>query len=383
MMKSPDELSVKLARQWQNPDTREERLLKPEIWPLQLKIGKPGGKELIENLGHVLEHVNQWRSVRVGTVHFESVHFRSAGEPVDIPMVWQLSNPTEWVKATGSNEIRREYDQLHKLVAASNPIFRPFLVRQRHLVWNKPEEDVIKATELAMLLEPECARGVPLRAFSIAGIDSKFFERNRTLITKLLDLRFQNQVSDLGLEAFLDALDENAHWLLIADLDGTLLSFSQQRVRASELANTPLPGSRILIVENEKCLHQLPDLPDTVAILGAGLNLSWLIAPWLYKKIVAYWGDIDTWGFVMLARARQHQPDLTALLMTEAVFDRYGQDKAVQEPQPAGETSPIGLTHKESQLYYRIRSLKKGRLEQEFIGADKVTQAIQEWVVMT
>jgi len=49
-MKSPAELALKLARQWQNADLREQRLLKADSWPLRISIGKPSGRVISENL---------------------------------------------------------------------------------------------------------------------------------------------------------------------------------------------------------------------------------------------------------------------------------------------------------------------------------------------
>ena len=115
-----------------------------------------------------------------------------------------------------------------------------------------------KAAKLALILEPGFAQGVPLRSLGVANTDTKFFERNNPLIRQLLDIRFDGQATEQGLETFLDAQDDNHHWLLISDLDGALLPFRQIRVRDHELATAPLPAENILIVENEQCLHLLP-----------------------------------------------------------------------------------------------------------------------------
>ena len=133
-----------------------------------------------------------------------------------------------------------------------------------------------------------------MRTLSLAGIDTKFFERNARLVTSLLDVRLDGKVSKMGLEQFLGGFAESDHWLLVVDLDGGLLSFRKKRVPRSDLLVTTLPAARILIVENESCLRQLPALADTIAVLGAGFYLSWTAAPWLMEKRVGYWGDIDT-----------------------------------------------------------------------------------------
>ena len=38
---------------------------------------------------------------------------------------------------------------------------------------------------------------------------------------------------------------------------------------------------------------------------------------------IAYWGDIDSWGLQLLARARQLQPEIHALLMEQEIYDKF------------------------------------------------------------
>jgi len=379
-MKSPSELASRLARQWQNANLREQRLLRPQSWPLTLTIGKPTGADIRDKITQVREHLRQWREVTTGQVHWQAVRFQSTSESINIPTHWTLASPSQWVRAAGSREVRREYDTLSRLASVLDPCFHSLIVRRRSLVMDKPECDVIRSGEVALQLQPGCAGGKPLRALSVAGTDSKFFERNRQLVTLMLDILFDGQASETGLEAFLDAEDEGHHWLLVADLDGLLLPFSQMRVRAQELQKTPLPGERLILVENERCLHQLPRLPGTVSVLGSGLNLSWLNATWLKDRTTAYWGDIDTWGLTMLASAREHHPRLTPLLMDRITFDTFAGASGVEEPQPAPSITPPGLTESEAKLYQRLQQSDRGRLEQEFLPVDVVHSAIADWI---
>lgn len=377
-MRSPTDLAEKLARQWQQADLRERRLLDGEGWPLALPIGKPTGRQMAESLPEVRRHVARWREVKVGEVVWEAIRFRATAEAVALPLTWRLHSPSEWIAATGDTTIKQEYQRLERLVAGSDECFHRLLLRRRHLHGDKPEGEVLRATTLALQLSPGCAGGLPLRTLPLAGIDSKFFERHRSLLTALLDTRFDDAASELGLEGFLGALDERDHWLLLADLDGSLLPFRQLRLRDKELAETPLPAANILVVENEQSLHQLPQTPQTIAILGAGLNLAWLAAPWLGAHRLAYWGDIDSWGLSMLARARHHQPHLTALLMGEDLFECY-KASTVTEPHPADATPPHQLNEDERRLYRRLLTEARGRLEQEFIPLERVAEAVTAW----
>ena len=265
------------------------------------------------------------------------------------------------------------------VLAQVDAAFHRLLLRRLALWRGVPTEEVVTAARIAQQLEPGCAQGKPLRALALAGNDSKFFERHAALVTALLDVRFDAEASAQGLTTFLGASAEGEHWLLVGPLAPGLLPFARQRVPASELATTPLAAGHILLVENERCLHQLPQpLPDTIAILGAGLNLGWLAAPWLQARKVAYWGDIDTWGLAMLATARQHLPRLHSLLMDRTTFDTHAH-LAVNESAHANSAFSGMWSPEAAALDQHLRHLPRGRLEQEFLPADVVAHAVRAW----
>lgn len=386
-MKSPQALVAKLARQWHSADWRERQLLGgPAAWPLLLPIGQPGTQVFLADATALRQHLQQWRSVEqqgLGRVQWQDRRYRGSSDAIAVPTHWRLDKPSEYLaaighfKASGHAQIKADYARLSALTAAvEHGGFQRLLVR-RLVQWrDTPLDAVIAAACIALQLEPGCAQGKPLRALAVQGNDSKFFERHASLVTALLDERFDGQASRQGLAGFLGAPSDDEHWLLVAPLAPGLLAFRRQRVPTRELMETPLPAGRILLVENERCLHQLPPLENTIAILGAGLHLSWLAAPWLQERRMAYWGDLDTWGLRMLAMARQHLPQLQALLMDRATFDAHA-DRAVAEPIPA-DVSP-GLRPEEAALDAHLRGLERGRLEQEFLPAHTVAQALHEW----
>jgi hypothetical protein len=381
-MKSPTDLSARLRKQWQDPDHRERRLLDPGAWPISLPIGKPTPTEFTTQGSFVREHVQLWRAIKIGEVQWKSITYRAGAEPVQVPTHWLLRTAAEWAAASGDAAIAHDQQELASLLAQVNPIFHRTLTRGLRGFANSKFDEVVQAADLVQQLEPGCAGGRPLRALALAGIDSKFFERHRALIQQLLDVRFDGQASEQGLESFLAALDEGDHWLLVAPLQPGLLSFARQAVPAAELMSAALPGTHVLIVENERSLHQLPQLDDTIAVLGSGLNLAWMQADWLRTKRIAYWGDLDTWGLAMLATARVHQPKLDALLMDWQTFDAHAA-LAVPEPHPASELPPDALSESERTLYLRLRHAKKGRLEQEFLRREMVVAHLSTWRLET
>lgn len=378
-MYSPDELRKKLARQWDNAKLRAERLLPPGNWPLCLPIGKPSARIFAEQAQRVLQHVQLWRQIAVGRVEWEEVNYRAGDGPVSIPLRWILNGPSDWINAAADATVSREFRLLERIIEQVDPIFHPLLVSHRSLWRHKDPQDIISAVRLACRLEPGCAKGLPLRLLSGQGVDTKFIENNILLLTRLLDVCFSGEASEQGLTTFLDAFDDSSHWVLVAPLSPGLLPFKKCRVTTAELAETTLPASRVLVIENEQCLHQLPALSDTIAILGCGLDVQWLSSAVLDEKRVAYWGDMDSWGLLMLARARRRRPTLDVLLMDRELFEQYASHSAVPEQVKAQEAIPDGLLNEEADFYLYLTRLPRGRLEQEFLPAVVVKEALVRW----
>ncbi len=370
-MKSPDELAQQLLRQWQNNTLRAQRLLTPEPWPLRLAIGKPTATQVLQQSASVQQHIQSWRQVTVGQVIFEHKNYRRLAEAVELPSYWQINSPSEWMQACQNAAVRYEFAVLSELICASDSCMHELLVRERNLWRHKPLNELLDTLKLAGKLSPGCAQGQPLRLLSGYGVDTKFVERHETLLRRLLDTRFADAASEQGLLNFLDALDEKDHWLLVRSLSEGLLPFQRLRITSAELAQTALPATRILLIENERCEHLLPPLRDCIAVLGAGFDLAWLAGQALEGKQLYYWGDLDTWGLAMLARARQLRPNLQALMMTQEVFTDYA-DFAVSEPQRAGDFDQSYLAADEQALLLDLQQRKKGRLEQEFIPIQRV-----------
>lgn len=382
-MKSPEQLAAQLTRQWHSADWRERRLLGSEnAWPVVLPIGLPPPALFNDFSPELRQHLGAWQAVdagRVGEVVWEEKKYRRGASAVRVPRQWVLRRPSDWVAAAGDATVRRDYQRLLAVLAEVDSVFRRLLVRRLSLWQALPAEQVVTIAQVAIQLSPGCANGQPLRTLALAGTDSKFFERHETLLKALLDESFDGEASRQGLATFLDALDERDHWLLVVPLAPGVLPFDRLRLAAGDLKQTPLSAKRILVVENEQSLHQLPQtVPDTVAILGAGLDLEWLRADWLRDKDVAYWGDIDTWGLVMLGRARSHVPHLRRLLMDRATFDAL-ENLAVPEAVRAPHV-PQYLQPGEFDLYDFLSAAPRGRLEQEFLPRALVEAALTEWL---
>lgn len=380
-MKTPGELASRLSAQWRRPGLRLARLTSPAAWPMRLPIGRPPPACVERDPERVRAHLQAWRSVASGEVEWEDVPYRGTGEPVRVPVYWKIAQPSQWAEACDDRAVAVEYDRLSRLCAETPEAYHSTWIGRFHLWWDKPDAVLRSAAQLAERLAPGCAGGLPLRGLAFAGVDTKFYETHRALLVALLDARFNGAASAVGLEMFLGAAAEGEHWVLVIDLDGGLLPFARQRVRTDDLAQiASWPGTHLLMVENERCAHQLPAaLPGAVAVLGSGLDLGWIANPALDRLHLAYWGDIDTWGLRMLGLARSVRTNTQALLMNRESFDSYSAGRAVQE-QEIAEPPPSGtLLPHEISLFEHIARLPLGRLEQEFLPSALTIGAITRW----
>jgi hypothetical protein len=166
---------------------------------------------------------------------------------------------------------------------------------------------------------------------------------------------------------------------LCPELRGRCLGLDNVIAPLSEIAALDIHPVNTIILENKTSGVALPDLPDTVAIMGLG-RASGLLAqiPWLNSSRVFYWGDIDTWGLVILDQALRAVPHLKSLLMdrdTLQRFQRFAVVEAIQERR----TESVALPDEQKTLLDGLRRNLWGvnvRIEQEKIPWDYAMEVV-------
>ncbi len=387
-MRLPADVRAHLeANEWRHRTHFRERMCGVRTMftiPLQPPSGEAGRSDVAK----FREFLHSWQHPALAPhVTRETRSLRGFGQ-VEVPTHFQLNSTLEIAKFLGADALARLVD-LQLRFTPFQECGEPIYAAARwmvHWIEGLEVETCRVLARAAKQMTPNMGEGLYLRALPLLGIDTKLVERHEALLGKLLDRAHSGQVMAAGgLLAWLGCHSKGIDRILIRPLSPTLRrslwGLDRTAVTSSALEQLNTPAGRVLLVENDVSGLTLPDLDDTVAIIGCGNNLAWLASGCLAGKDVAYWGDLDSWGFRLLAQARSYLPSLKSLLMDAETWDTH-RDSVVEEPESCTRP-PTGLNAAEASLFDRISPHGEAgqRLEQERLTFDAVTRALLSWRV--
>ena len=230
--------------------------------------------------------------------------------------------------------------------------------------------------------------GIYLRQVDLPGVDSKFIEGQRGVLSELLDWVLPAEAIDPGATGasqfcrrygFQDKPLRIRFRMLDAGLallhTGTDQDISVTQATFEQL---DLPISRVFFTENEVNFLAFPPVPNSMVVFGAGYGFDVLAGTrWLHRCRIHYWGDIDTHGFAILDQLRAHLPHAESLLMDRPTLMAHTAQWG-EEPQALVRDLPR-LDAQEAALFDALRDNRlrpRLRLEQERIGFGWLQQAL-------
>lgn len=155
-----------------------------------------------------------------------------------------------------------------------------------------------------------------------------------------------------------------------------------------DLARLPIRPRGIVVVENLETAYSLEDAPGVIAAVKLG-NAVGLVSqfPWARGLPVLYWGDVDTYGFSILAQARQalepHGSGVESVLMDALTVEKYLK-LIVKEPVQASNVDRRWLRPTELEVYEGLLGKRWGisvRIEQERLPWPEASALLREWIL--
>ncbi|MFT5505876.1 MAG: hypothetical protein ACI845_003196 [Gammaproteobacteria bacterium] len=375
-------------REWENPSNLKALLLGKRVFPIKVSLKPPAGRTAISNVDHFRRFIASWQTYpEQKLIEWESRSYRDFSKQ-NVPRNLVIKNIQTLIDYLGGSA--RQKSQIWQrnmapLLSLRGDGIYSVLIKYLVIVESMSEYECNLLRDLCLQLSPEMGVNKYLRALPLVGVDTKFLEINRSIVSDLLDVMYNGELTKAGgLHHWLGCLENPKGWLFVRPLcsmaKSKLGGFPILRLSNDGLMQHELPASNVLIVENVQSGLALPDLEDTVAVFGGGRNIKWMDSDWLKTKKVAYWGDIDSWGLTILSEARSKLPHLTALMMDEKTLQKF-ENRMVNENESIQQCPPL-LNGVEQLIFYGLKSgeYKFSRLEQERISSDYIARSFAAWL---
>lgn len=246
------------------------------------------------------------------------------------------------------------------------------------------DADFGRLTALLRWLLENRNSGLYLRQLPVVGVDTKWVWPRRGIVQGLMRQLLEEQ-DELGFHALCGIRGDPVRMrirVLCPRLRAAVGGLCDIEAPIAELALLELRPKIALIVENLNTGIALPDIDGAVVFMGLGLAVDQLDSiPWIrIADQIVYWGDLDTHGFAILARARRRFPTIVSVLMDEETLLGH-QDLWVREPAQSKVEHLEGLAEDEREIYTGLRTNRWGekvRLEQERIQWEVALAAIRK-----
>ena len=356
--------------------------------PIVVPLGAPSAIDLASDYAAVQNWATRWqRADRSLRVEVRRVGGRLIGVNEVPARVW-VDTPEALWNLLGVRDDVRSYREILDRVARDLP-------GATRWVSEHPLEALIDAPVWPLLIgvvrwmRDDAPLGASVRQIDVPGVDTKFVERHRAVLTDLLDACLPPHRIDLGPPRHRFAprfrLAVKPSYLRVRRLDGEglypALPMGELGMRTDDLARHAVSCQRIFVVENETSYLAFPPVPDAVVAYGAGYAVS-LLAPiaWLADRELIYWGDIDTHGFAILDQLRAHFGSARSILMDRDTLLAHEAHWS-SEPEP-NNAALDRLTVDKAALYADLVEGAFGarlRLEQERVRFGTVAAALAPW----
>lgn len=367
----PEDIRESLKRRFQNQ--RRNWLSDRGDWPLVMPLGSPTERDVAEDVAGIRAWVTAWSGWHgAGEISWEDRHWPRLGSQ-RVPTGFSLASSEQVALVIGQQPQWNRACERYRRLIAEWPILAGDSVLPRYFdaLADYEANDFERLCSLMSWLEGNPRSALYLRQLPVEGLDTKWVERRKSLVTELMRaVRGEFEERDLFAVCGLRRPPHRIRVrLLCPNLRTTIGGLLDFEAPVDEIAALPMSASVALIVENLESGLALPDLPGVVAFMKLGVAVGILDAiPWLRGIDAVYWGDIDTHGYAILERARRVLPGLKSALMDKETLLSH-RNLWVEELVQNDAELPFLLDH-ERTVYEGLRSQTWGRnirLEQERI----------------
>jgi hypothetical protein len=387
---TPADIRSELRRHWRQGRILAARLADTPLFPLTLRrFRRPDAKALSAHF----DAVRKWiRALEEGSkaargfgydILWEEINHRQLGRN-RLPAGTCVASERDALRLIGMQREAERFAALADATLTQFPTLRDWLVRYplRALAHADDWQRIVAV--LAWFRDHPRA-GLYLRQIDIPGIDTKFIETRRGLLSELLDRVLPPAAVDPRFaagRAFEQRYGLTAEPPLVRfrllDRRLAIRGLSDLTVPAADFARLDFEAERVFVTENKINGLAFPASAGGLVVFGLGNALALLAeAAWLARKTLYYWGDIDTHGFAILDRMRAVFPETRSFLMDRRTLLAHRASWVRESDRYEGALDR--LTAAEQDLFEELKRDLLGdhvRLEQELIAFGWLERAL-------
>ncbi len=385
---SIETLQTRLQKDWDKGRLLSAQRENAPEFPLRLPLKGPSSRELGVRFEEVRRWVQQWaqhETEQAFRLEWREINFRAISRN-RLPVAVIFDQRDQALALIGKLKAAQRFDRLSRQILEEFPQLQSWLGR-RTLQALDVQDQWPRLLTVLQWLRDHPRPGIFIRQLELPGVDTKFIERHKKLLTELLDqILDPAQIDDnaRGSGGFEQRYGFRAKPAQIRFrlLDPALFvqGLSDLQIPAEDFSRLALAVDTVFITENEINGLAFPPQARALVIFGLGYGLDSLKgAQWLASKDIWYWGDIDSHGFAMLNQLRSYFPQARSLLMDRSTLLAHDALWG-HEPTPTCKPLPHLDVHEQA-LYDDLchdRLAASLRLEQERIAYPALKAALNQ-----
>jgi len=358
-----------------------------ELFPLEIKLNAVKQKDIQTNFSTLMQEIQKLKKEPFELLYRE-YNFKSVGIQ-KLPIVVKFPSRDSFLEYVGKREEFSRYRRVYGLVVQRYEVFKelleekPFLVLEYETSWER----------LFLVCEyfsHKLKKPLYIRELSIKGVDTKFIEKHKNILDKLLMKLLPFAKVDESINSLAHYGFEKKYGLKYPQsmvrfrvLDKLLYisGLSDLSVTIEEFHSLHLKCKNIFIVENKITTLSFPSMQESIVIFGSGYGVEVLKGvEWFKEKKIYYWGDIDRDGFAILSQIRGYYPQVESFCMDEKTIKNSVEFSSEDTNKKKSPKELAHLSQEEKIVYNKLLKDSYGenfRLEQERIDFEYVKSALE------
>ncbi len=375
---TPKSLKQRCLKQWQRGDFHRAFIQQTELFPLEIPLKNISAKYLLAHFKEVQDAIYSLRqdSKKHGySIIDKVIAHRQLGEQ-KIPATIVFNTETIFLNYLSKSAELNQFKTLTQQTLEQEDLLKDWLV-QFPFKMMKYAENWHHLLNICSYFKHHPRPACYIRQLDITGVDSKFIEKHKGILTELLSqvltlTDYNNEIVGLSNHGFERRYglryDPPLIRLRILDSCLALYGLTDLTLTVDEFTQLNIAVKTVFIAENKINGLAFPDYPNAIVIFGLGYAVNLLAgAQCLVNKDLYYWGDIDTHGFAILSRLRHYYPQVKSMLMDQQTLDKFIDLTVYEEIEKSEQKALSYLTSEENSLYQKLQN-NLLRLEQERIS---------------